>query len=161
MQANPTLDYISQSPAQTHLAGEHLGSLCTGGEVICLSGPLGSGKTVLAQGIAAGLCVTAQVTSPTFTVLKEYRGRLDFFHFDFYRFEHQVRTADIEFGEYLRPDAVCAVEWAEFAAELLPEEYLLVKVGLVSTSKRAIQVFAQGTSYEEFAHRSQALAFHI
>jgi tRNA threonylcarbamoyladenosine biosynthesis protein TsaE len=159
MYAKPSVDFISQSPEQTHLAGEHLGSVCKGGEVVCLSGVLGSGKTALAQGIARGLGIVEYVTSPTFTVLKEYRGRLNFFHFDFYRFEKQARAADIEFGEYLRRDAVCVVEWAEHAAEFLPEEHLLVKMRLVSQSKRAIQVFAHGSRYDDLIQRFHSLAF--
>jgi tRNA threonylcarbamoyladenosine biosynthesis protein TsaE len=159
MHVKPMLDFISQSPEQTHIAGEHLGSVCRGGEVICLSGPLGSGKTALAQGIGRGLGIAQPITSPTFVVLKEYRGRLDLFHFDFYRFEDQVRAPDLEFDEYLRNDAVCVIEWAEHAAEFLPEEHLLVKMALVSLSKRAIQVFAQGSRYDDLIRSFQTLAF--
>ena len=159
MHTKPVVDFISQSPEQTHLAGEHLGAACRGGEVLCLSGTLGCGKTALAQGIGRGLGVTAQVTSPTFTVLKEYTGRLELFHFDFYRFEQQIRAADIEFEEYLRDDAVCVIEWAEYARDFLPENLLLVRMLMVSQSKRAIQFMPQGSRYDDLVQRFQTLAF--
>ncbi len=159
MHTKAVVDFISQSPEQTHLAGEHLGAVCRGGEVLCLSGVLGSGKTALAQGIARGLGVVTPVTSPTFTVLKEYSGRLRLFHFDFYRFEGQSRAADVEFDEYLRRDAVCVVEWSEYAQEFLPEEHLLVRMLMVSQSKRAIQFIPQGSAYDDLVQRFQALAF--
>src|SRR5437879_119765 len=126
MLTKPVLDFISQSPEQTFLTGEHLGSVCEGGEVLWLIGALGSGKTVLAQGLAKGLGIVTPVTSPTFTVLKEYRGRFNFFHFDFYRFEGQARDADWEFADYLRNDSVCAIEWAEHAINFMPPEHLQV-----------------------------------
>jgi tRNA threonylcarbamoyladenosine biosynthesis protein TsaE len=159
MHTKPVVDFISQSPEQTHLTGEHLGTACRGGEVLCLSGALGCGKTALAQGIGRGLRVTAPVTSPTFTVLKEYAGRLNLFHFDFYRFEEQSRAADVEFDEYLRDDAVCVIEWAEHALEFLPENHLLVRMVIVSPSKRAIQFIPQGPQYDNLVQRFQALAF--
>ena len=155
----PLIDFISQSAEQTFFAGEHLGAVCRGGEVLCLSGALGCGKTTLAQGIGKGLGVAGPVTSPTFTVLKEYFGRLKLFHFDFYRFEQQIREADVEFEEYLRDDAVCVIEWAEYAQEFLPENHLLVRMAMVSESKRALQFIARGTQHDDLARRFQALAF--
>jgi tRNA threonylcarbamoyladenosine biosynthesis protein TsaE len=153
------LDFISQSQEQTLLAGEHLGTVCEGGEVIWLSGPLGSGKTVVAQGIARGLGVAATVTSPTFTILKEYRGRLALHHFDFYRLEGQERDAEAEFAEYRRPDAVCVVEWAEHAPAFIPDEHLRISLRFVSQSKRAVQMVPRGEYYEALVRRFQALAF--
>jgi tRNA threonylcarbamoyladenosine biosynthesis protein TsaE len=159
IQTRSALDFISQSPEQTLLAGEHLGAVCEGGEVIWLSGALGAGKTVLAQGVARGLGITALVTSPTFTVLKEYRGRLNLHHFDFYRLEHQDRDAVAEFIEYQRPDAVCVVEWAEHAVEFIPDTFLRVAMRAISPSKRSIQVLTQGDRYDALVQRFQALAF--
>jgi tRNA threonylcarbamoyladenosine biosynthesis protein TsaE len=153
------LDFISQSPEQTLLAGEHLGTVCEGGEVIWLSGPLGSGKTVLARGIARGLGIEGAVTSPTFTILKEYRGRLALHHFDFYRLEGQERDAEAEFAEYRRRDAVCVVEWAEHAPGFIPDEHLRISLRFVSQSKRAVQMVPQGADYEALIRRFQALAF--
>lgn len=159
MQTKPLLDFISQSPEQTALAGEHLGAVCEGGEVLLLSGALGAGKTVLAQGIARGLGVRVTVTSPTFTVLKEYQGRLALNHFDFYRLENQIRDAEEEFAEYRRPDAVCVVEWAEHAPSFMPAEHLRIALRFVSASKRSVQLIPRGARYEALVRRFQALAF--
>ena len=159
MLTKPLLDFISQSPEQTLLAGELLGSVCEGGEVFWLEGPLGSGKTALTKGIARGLGVTAPVTSPTFTLLKEYTGRLALYHFDFYRLEGTGTAAEIEFAEYLAPDAVCVVEWAERALEFLPEDHLRIQLRFVSPTKRALVFFPQGPRYEELSRRFHALAF--
>ena len=153
------IDFISQSPAQTALAGEHLGAACTGGEVVWLSGDLGAGKTVLAQGMARGLGVTAAVNSPTFTVLKEYTGRLGFNHFDFYRLDGQARDPWAEFSDYQLPEAVCVVEWGEHGRDFLGDTYLKVSLRLISATKRSIQMMARGAAHEELLHRFQALAF--
>jgi len=153
------IDFISQSPVQTALAGEHLGAACQGGEVVWLSGDLGAGKTVLAQGMARGLGVQAEVNSPTFTVLKEYTGRLVFNHFDFYRLDGQARDPWAEFSDYRRPDAVCVVEWGEHGRDFLEDSYLKVSLRLISATKRSIQIIAQGDAYDEVLRRFQALAF--
>jgi len=155
----PLIDFISQSPAQTALAGEHLGAACEGGEVVWLSGDLGAGKTVFAQGMARGLGIEAAVNSPTFTVLKEYRGRLRFNHFDFYRLSGQARNVWEEFSEYRRSDAVCVVEWGEHGQEFLGEDYLRVSLQHVSATKRSIQFTARGAAYGDVSRRFQALAF--
>jgi tRNA threonylcarbamoyladenosine biosynthesis protein TsaE len=106
--------YISNSPAETERLGEQIGEAATAGLVICLSGDLGAGKTQFVRGLARGLGITARVHSPTFTLVNEYGGgRLRLFHLDLYRLEtsEQIRSAGIE--EFLSPDGVAVVEWAE------------------------------------------------
>lgn len=159
MIAKGQLDFISHSPEQTLLVGQHLGAVCLGGEVLWLEGVLGAGKTVLAQGIALGLRVEEHVTSPTFTILREYHGRLRLNHFDFYRLEDMARDPNMEFGEYLQPDSVCVIEWAEHAPSFLPAEYLRVTVRLISQTKRAVALTPQGAQYDALIRRFQALAF--
>ena len=106
--------FISHSPAETEALGEKLGRAATRGLVLALSGDLGAGKTQLVKGLARGLGVTARVHSPTFTLVNEYGGgRLKLFHLDLYRLEtrEQILSAGIE--EFLSPDGVAVVEWAE------------------------------------------------
>ena len=106
--------FISHSPADTEALGEKIGRAAQRGWVIALSGDLGAGKTQLVKGIASGLGVTARVHSPTFTLVNEYGGgRLKCFHLDLYRLEtpEQIFSAGIE--EYLTPDGVSVIEWAE------------------------------------------------
>jgi tRNA threonylcarbamoyladenosine biosynthesis protein TsaE len=106
--------FISHSPAETESLGEKLGRAAQSGVVLALSGELGAGKTQFVKGLARGLGITARVHSPTFTLVNEYTGgRLKLFHLDLYRLETpgQILSAGLE--EYLQPDGVAVVEWAE------------------------------------------------
>jgi tRNA threonylcarbamoyladenosine biosynthesis protein TsaE len=106
--------FISHSPAETELLGEKLGRAAQSGFVFALSGELGAGKTQFVKGLARGLGVSARVHSPTFTLVNEYGGgRLKLFHLDLYRLEtpEQILSAGIE--EFLQPDGVSVIEWAE------------------------------------------------
>src|SRR5207237_7709438 len=111
------------SAQEARRIGRLLGEACRGGEVLLLEGDLGAGKTTLTQGVAAGLGVAAPVISPTFILLREYEGRLPFYHFDFYRLEGTGRAVDLEFEDYLGAGGVCAIEWRSFARALAPAEY--------------------------------------
>jgi len=106
--------FISHSPAETESLGEQWGREAQRGLVIALSGDLGAGKTQLVRGLARGLGVATRVHSPTFTLVNEYGGgRLKLFHLDLYRLEttEQLHSAGIE--EFLQPDGVAVIEWAE------------------------------------------------
>jgi len=112
--------YISHSPAETEALGESWGRAAQAGLVLALSGDLGAGKTQLVKGLARGLGVAVRVHSPTFTLVNEYAGgRLRLFHLDLYRLETpaQLRSAGVE--EYLQPDGVAVIEWAERLREEL------------------------------------------
>ena len=106
--------FISHSPTETEALGERWGREIPRGLVIALTGDLGAGKTQLVKGLARGLGVAARVHSPTFTLVNEYSGgRLKLFHLDLYRLEtrEQITSAGLE--EYLQPDGVAVIEWAE------------------------------------------------
>jgi len=110
--------FISHSPAETESLGETFGRAARRGMVVALSGELGAGKTQLVKGLARGLGITARVHSPTFTLVNEYAGgRLKLFHLDLYRLEthKQILAAGLE--EFLQPDGVAVVEWAERLAD--------------------------------------------
>ncbi|HEY5043905.1 MAG TPA: tRNA (adenosine(37)-N6)-threonylcarbamoyltransferase complex ATPase subunit type 1 TsaE [Verrucomicrobiae bacterium] len=123
------METISHSPAETEALGEQFGRMAVRGLVIALSGDLGTGKTQFVRGLARGLGVTARVHSPTFTLVNEYGGgRLKLFHLDLYRLEtpEQIRSAGIE--EFLSPDGVAVIEWAERIYDLRFTIYDLKKV---------------------------------
>lgn len=108
------MELISRSPAETESLGERWGREAQAGWVLALSGDLGAGKTQLVKGLARGLGVTARVHSPTFALVNEYGGgRLPLFHLDLYRLEtpEQIHGAGLE--DYLQPDGVAVIEWAE------------------------------------------------
>ncbi|HEV7402159.1 MAG TPA: tRNA (adenosine(37)-N6)-threonylcarbamoyltransferase complex ATPase subunit type 1 TsaE [Chthoniobacteraceae bacterium] len=113
---------ISHSAAETFEFGRTLAASLEGGEIIALCGDLGAGKTHLCKGIAAGLGADAdEVTSPTFTLVHEYRGgRLPVFHFDFYRLESEAEALAVGLDDYLAAGGVVLIEWADKFRPLLP-----------------------------------------
>ncbi|MEW6663140.1 MAG: tRNA (adenosine(37)-N6)-threonylcarbamoyltransferase complex ATPase subunit type 1 TsaE [Bacillota bacterium] len=119
------------SPEDMQRLGQGLGTLLRPGDVVCLAGPLGAGKTTLAQGIAAGLQINEQVTSPTFTIVHTFQGRLPFNHVDAYRLEHPGAAEDIGLEEFLGGPGVTVIEWAENIQSYLPPEYLQVDIEVI------------------------------
>lgn len=112
----------SFSAEETYRLGHRLGSEAKKGDLFCLSGDLGVGKTVFTQGFAKGLGVEEAVSSPTFTIVQEYEGsRLPFYHFDVYRIADIEEMEEIGYEDYFYGDGVCLVEWAELIEELLPK----------------------------------------
>ena len=117
------------SEEETRAFGRSLGRTAAPGEVICLDGDLGVGKTVLAQGFAEGLDIEGPVASPTFTIVQSYeRGRLPFFHMDVYRLEDEDELEAIGGSEMLCGDGVCLLEWGARVRGLLPPETLYVLI---------------------------------
>lgn len=99
------------------------------GDIYCLDGDLGAGKTVFAKGFAAGLGITEPVTSPTFTIVREYRnGRLPLFHFDVYRISDPDEMFAIGYEEYFFGNGVCLVEWSELIEELIPDNAVHIHI---------------------------------
>ena len=129
--------FISHSPAETEALGEKFGRAVQHGQVIALSGDLGAGKTQFVRGLARGLEIPGRVHSPTFTLVNEYGGgRLKLFHLDLYRLEtaRQILSAGIE--EYLSPDGVAVIEWAERLEA--GGKFVRVKIEIVSESERRL-----------------------
>lgn len=123
-----------------------LAALVTGGDVITLEGELGAGKTTFTKGIAHGLGVKRMVTSPTFTIVKEYEGRIPLYHMDAYRLEHSEE--DIGFWEYFNGEGLSVIEWATFIEDFLPSERLNIKINYIDEHSRMIQFYPYGAHYE-------------
>lgn len=119
--------YVTNSPEQTLEQGKRLGQKLSDGDIVALLGDLGAGKTVLTKGIAVGLGITEDVTSPTFTLLKEYEGRLKLHHFDLYRIEDEEELTETGFYDWLGGEGVCVIEWADKA--VLPPCICVTLVG--------------------------------
>ena len=139
------VEIVTHSSEETFRCGERLsGSLC-GGDVVALYGELGSGKTVFTQGVCAGLDVVEVVTSPSFTLIQEYNGRMKVFHFDFYRLESEREVEDLDVYGYLDAGGVSIVEWAERGEALLPEDRIsvhfdrVVENGCIAQDKRRLR----------------------
>ena len=158
-----TLDLISHSPAQTRRFGERLGGLLQAGDLICLEGGLGTGKTCLTQGIGRGMGVAEPITSPSFTLIAEYRPPAPapvLYHVDLYRLQTAVEEARaLGLEDYLLGDGVCVIEWAERAESILPEERLWVAMRYVDQSKRGFLMRATGARYDELVQQFRLSAF--
>jgi len=141
---------ISSHPEETWHIGEVLGSYLGPGDIVCLYGDLGSGKTNLAYGIARGLNVREQyITSPTFIFVNEYHGRTPLFHIDLYRLAEPEELENIGFREYLTTDGVTVIEWAEKAEYELPQERLSIYLAVIGEESREIGFLAEGERYEQ------------
>ena len=116
-------------PKETYDLGVKMGEQARAGQVICLNGDLGVGKTVFTQGFAAGLGITEPVNSPTFTIIQEYEdGRLPFYHFDVYRIGDLEEMEEIGYDDYFFGQGICLIEWAELIEEILPEKRIAVTI---------------------------------
>ena len=119
----------THSAKETFDFGKQLGIKAAKGSIYCLDGDLGTGKTVIAKGIAAGLGITEPVSSPTFTVIKEYsEGRLPLYHFDVYRIEDPEEMAEIGYEDYFFGCGVTVIEWSEMIEGIIPEEAVRIKI---------------------------------
>jgi len=123
------MDFYVNSLEETTKIGYLLGELVQPGDIICLTGDLGTGKTHITKGIAKGLGIEEYITSPTFTIVNEYdSGRLKFYHFDVYRVSDPDEIYAIGFDEYIFSEGVSVIEWANYIEEILPKEYLHIYI---------------------------------
>ncbi len=121
--------YESFSREETFELGKRFGESAGSGEVYSLAGDLGAGKTVFAKGFAAGLGISEEVTSPTFTIMQIYEGgRLDLYHYDAYRIEDPEEMEEIGYSDYFFGNGVCLIEWAENIEDYLPDHIKVVTI---------------------------------
>lgn len=132
---------------ETHALGEKLGRNAKENMVFLLDGDLGAGKTTLTQGIAKGLDIKKNVTSPTFTIQKIYHGRMPLYHIDAYRLEGVDQ--DLGFEEYFYDDGLTVIEWSQFVPALIPEEYMKISIRLLEENSREFTFKAVGKDYED------------
>ncbi len=130
--------------------GKQLGSLCEPGDVICLSGDLGAGKTTLAQAIAAGIGVGPQsyVSSPTFAIMHEYPGKTTIYHMDFYRLGSSDDVLALGLDEYFYAEGVVLIEWCERAEDIIPESALNVTLTVVGEQSRNVALHSNDRGWE-------------
>jgi len=130
----------TKSREETLLLGEKIGKALKNNSIVALIGDLGAGKTTLIQGIAKGLKVDNWVTSPTFTIINEFKGRLDLYHVDLYRIERPEDIEDIALEEYFSKNGVTVIEWADKIKELLPERSIMINMDHISENERKIDI---------------------
>ncbi len=141
---------VSDSPEGTECFASRLAQYLQPGDFLALHGELGAGKTRFAAGIAKGLGVdpSLPVTSPTYTLLNIYQGRVPFYHFDLYRLSGDDDVVDLGFREYFHGNGVCLVEWPERLTEELPSERLNVVLSYVDEQKRRIELSATSSRFQ-------------
>ncbi|MGD7045883.1 tRNA (adenosine(37)-N6)-threonylcarbamoyltransferase complex ATPase subunit type 1 TsaE [Jeotgalibacillus proteolyticus] len=140
-------NWNSNHPDETAEFACKLGELLKAGDVLTLEGDLGAGKTAFSKGVAKGLGVTRTVNSPTFTIMKEYMGRLPLYHMDVYRLGEEGE--DLGFQEYFEGEGVCLVEWAHLIEEQLPQQRLEISIFYEGEHTRRFELRPAGERYEE------------
>ena len=141
------------TPGATRKLGERIGRMLHAGDVVLLSGELGAGKTVLAQGIGRGLGVTDPIKSSSFVIMNEYEGAsLRLFHADLYRLEDSEQVAELALDE-LAEKGVLVVEWPERAPDEMSPEHLLVRLAYDGAKARTIEIEGVGARYDEMVRK--------
>ncbi|MDD2679374.1 MAG: tRNA (adenosine(37)-N6)-threonylcarbamoyltransferase complex ATPase subunit type 1 TsaE [Candidatus Omnitrophica bacterium] len=145
------MQIISQSVKDTLHLGRLLARLLTAGDIICLTGELGSGKTVFTKGIAEGLGVNqAKVTSSSFILIRQHlEGKVPLYHFDLYRLQKPGDLAAVGYEEYLYDEGVAVIEWAEKLDCLMPREHLMVELSYRGENKRLLKFSATTPRYKK------------
>jgi tRNA threonylcarbamoyladenosine biosynthesis protein TsaE len=139
------LKYLSNSDIETIDRGKKLGALLSGGDIVALSGPLGSGKTWFSKGIGLGLGVDPHevIVSPSFSLVNEYRGKHTLYHMDLYRLDNISDIIAIGVDEYVNEESVVVIEWAERCREILPEGYIDVNIRILGENERSIEIHSE------------------
>lgn len=157
------LDIISNSAAQTQRLGARLGELARPGDLYCLEGELGSGKTSFVQGLGKGLGIPTLIHSPTFILANEHQGgRLPLFHIDVYRVRGPDEAIGFGLDDYITDEGVCVIEWAEKIQAALPKDCLWITFRHLGDAKRDLKIQASGPRYatllEEFRNSAYGTA---
>lgn len=129
---------------QTKELGRQIGNALVGGEVIAMVGDLGAGKTTITKSIALSLGIEEHVTSPTFTIVNEYQGRVKLYHFDVYRIGDIEEMYDLGFDEYIDSGGVSIIEWANLIEEILPDDAINIEIISLGDDKRQITITGKG-----------------
>lgn len=135
---------------ETEKIGYKIGTLLKSGDILCLNGDLGAGKTTMTKSIGLGLGVKEYITSPTFTLINEYKGNIPVYHFDVYRLENVDELFDLGFDEYFYGKGVCIIEWADKIDKLIPKNRIVIDIEKTNNdNERIIQIGGFGQNYEE------------
>jgi tRNA threonylcarbamoyladenosine biosynthesis protein TsaE len=128
LEVGELMEFITRDENETYELGVKLGEMLLPGTVLSLNGDLGAGKTHFTKGIAVGLGIDEYITSPSFTIMNEYEGRLLLYHFDVYRIEDIEEMYEIGFDEYLYGEGVCVVEWGDIVKDMLPRATITINI---------------------------------
>lgn len=145
------LRIISASVKQTQEIAAKLAKCLKPGDVLALIGNLGSGKTAFVKGLVSGFGVSkSKVLSPTFVLMRQYKGKMTVNHFDLYRLKNIQQLQEIGYEEYFYSDGITVIEWADRIKEALPEEYLEIGFDFLDKNSRRLKFRAYGNRYEDY-----------
>jgi len=144
------LTIISKSPEETKKIGREVGKLAKPGDLLTFYGELGAGKTCFIQGISQGLEVKDYVTSPSFTIVNEYQGKIPIYHFDLFRLDHAEDILELGYEEYFYGEGLTVIEWAEKIEHCLPKEHLKIDIRFTDYYQRKISFIPQGDRFNHF-----------
>ena len=149
------MEVFLKSVEETLRFGERLGKLLKAGDIIALTGELGSGKTTLVKGIARGMGVKdpSHVNSPSFVILKEHKGRIPLYHFDVYRLDDPSSMETTGYKDFFYGSGASVIEWASKIRELLPDEYLDVELTVTGEDERRLAIEGRGRRYDQISRR--------
>ena len=152
------LDLVTRAPDETRRAAAALAELLAPGDVVNLTGDLGAGKTAFVQGAAKALGVEGPVVSPTFVLVREYRGQMPIYHVDVYRLERLQEVHDLGFEDLLDPTGVVFVEWGDAVEAMLPDSHLRVELATAEEPEtRTLHVSARGPAWAARWERLESL----
>ena len=148
---NDLLEFVTNNATETEDLGMKIAKALKGGEVLAMTGDLGAGKTTMTKALARGLGIEEHVTSPTFTIVNEYEGRLKLFHFDVYRIADIEEMYDLGFEEYIYGDGVSIIEWSNLIKEILPEDTINIEILASDVDERTIRISGRGKKFENLS----------
>lgn len=144
------LEILLKNLEETEEFGIKLGSLLKKGDILCLNGGLGAGKTTMTKSIGLGLGVEEYITSPTFALINQYSGRLPVYHFDVYRLENAHELYDLGFDDYFYGNGVCVIEWADKIEKMIPKERMVIDIEKgKSDDERILKFSGYGARFQE------------
>lgn len=144
------LAIITKNPEETKNLGKDVSKLVKPGDTLAFYGELGAGKTCFIQGISLGLEVKDYVTSPSFTIINEYQGKVPIYHFDLFRLDNAEEILELGYKEYFYGAGLTVIEWAEKIEQLLPKEHLKIDIRFKDRYERTISFISQGDRFDKF-----------
>ncbi len=153
----------SKNTAETIRIGRDIGGLLRPGDVVALVGELGAGKTQFIKGLAegAGVGKSTYVSSPSFTLINEYPGRVPFYHVDLFRLEQEKEAEELGLEDYFQGGGITAVEWADKILSLLPKEMLLIHIAYTGKNTRSLEITGRGRRYLNLVDQIQSSEFGV
>jgi tRNA threonylcarbamoyladenosine biosynthesis protein TsaE len=155
--------FQTKNTAETIRIGRDIGGLLRPGDVVALVGELGAGKTQFVKGLAegAGVGKSTYVSSPSFTLINEYPGRVPFYHVDLFRLEQEKEAEELGLEDYFQGGGITAVEWADKIPSLLPKEMLLIHIAYTGKKTRSLEITGRGRRYLNLVDQIQSSEFGV